>query len=306
MAEPLISICIPAYRKAGQLAKLLESVLMQDFRDFELIVSDDSPDDAVRQLCVQYQQKLPIQYYHNQPALGSPENWNNAIRLARGQWIKLMHDDDAFAAPDSLRKLYELTGHDVSFVFCGYQRVASKGVLPPHSISAGWVQKIRKDPRLLMVHNVIGHPSVTLHRNMPGMLYDQRMKWMVDIDLYIRFLQAGSFRFSPEQLVLIGHNEQQLTHTIFTNKKVVVPENLLLLEKLGIDLLDKILVYDYCWRLMRNYSVEDMKELQALSPVPVPVKLERLLRFQRLFPAWLLNWGPASKALMLMSWLLNR
>ncbi len=45
-----VSICIPAYKQVSFLRKCLESVLMQDFTDYELIITDDSPDDSVKQL----------------------------------------------------------------------------------------------------------------------------------------------------------------------------------------------------------------------------------------------------------------
>ena len=46
-------------------------------------------------------------YYKNIKVLGTPENWNESIRKAKGAWIKLMHDDDWFANENSLQKFYE-------------------------------------------------------------------------------------------------------------------------------------------------------------------------------------------------------
>lgn len=301
-----ISVCIPAYKKASQLAALLDSLHTQDFRDFEVIVSDDSPDDSVKKVCEKYQQQFRLQYHHNHPALGSPENWNNAIRLAKGQWIKIMHDDDLFAGKDSLRKMYELTKGGAGFVFSGYNIVEGRQIRETHSISAGWVKKLRRDPKLLIVHNVIGHPSVVLHRNQKDFLYDVRMKWMVDIDFYIHCLQSGVFDFTIDPLINIGRHEEQITRSVFTNKQVVISENLLLLDKLGAQLMNKLSVYDYFWRLLRNHAVKDAAELQSLSPAPVPAMLKKMLSYQRIFPGVILKWGPASKGLMLLSWLLNR
>ena len=49
MAEPiLISICIPAYKHPDFLKRLLDSISIQSFRDFEVIISDDSPDPGSR------------------------------------------------------------------------------------------------------------------------------------------------------------------------------------------------------------------------------------------------------------------
>ena len=44
----LISICIPAYKNTSFLKRLLESLLQQTYTHFEVILSDDSPDDTVK------------------------------------------------------------------------------------------------------------------------------------------------------------------------------------------------------------------------------------------------------------------
>ena len=45
--SPLISICIPAYKRIDYLQKLLDSISIQTFKDYEVIVTDDSPDESV-------------------------------------------------------------------------------------------------------------------------------------------------------------------------------------------------------------------------------------------------------------------
>ncbi len=51
MNEPLISICVPAYKQPGYVARVLESVLQQDYKNVEIIISDDSPDEDTKQAC---------------------------------------------------------------------------------------------------------------------------------------------------------------------------------------------------------------------------------------------------------------
>ncbi|HUZ60328.1 MAG TPA: glycosyltransferase, partial [Hanamia sp.] len=87
---PLISICIPAYKHVDYLKKLLDSVSIQTFKDFEVVITDDSPDDGVKQLLETFPTTNNIRYYKNSKALGTPENWNEAIRKSEGTWIKLM------------------------------------------------------------------------------------------------------------------------------------------------------------------------------------------------------------------------
>jgi len=100
--NPFISICIPTYKRIQYLKRLLNSIAIQNFKDFEVIITDDSPSGDVNDLCDRYKNKIQINYYKNPAPLGTPENWNESIRHAKGEWIKLMHDDDWFANEDSL------------------------------------------------------------------------------------------------------------------------------------------------------------------------------------------------------------
>src|SRR5438128_12549487 len=99
MNAPLISICIPAYKRTVELKRLFNSIVIQTFKDFEIVITDDSPEESVAILCNEYRSKLPIAYYKNKIRLGSPANFNQSIAKATGEWIKMMNDDDWFATP---------------------------------------------------------------------------------------------------------------------------------------------------------------------------------------------------------------
>src|SRR3989344_6387452 len=97
-----VSICIPTYKQVDYLRKTLNSVLVQDFHDYELIITDDSSDDSVKNLLKEFDFKGKLKYYHNKIALGSPANWNYSLKQATGEYIKILHHDDFFTADNSL------------------------------------------------------------------------------------------------------------------------------------------------------------------------------------------------------------
>src|SRR5580658_11022921 len=119
MSSIMISVCVPAFKRTDFLQRLLESISIQTFRDFEVVITDDSPDQAVRDLCDSYSGRFPLTYVRNERPLGTPENWNEAIRRSSGEWIKVMHDDDWFADKDSLGVFAAAAqGHpEASFIF---------------------------------------------------------------------------------------------------------------------------------------------------------------------------------------------
>lgn len=302
---PNISICIPAYKRTNYLRRLLDSIALQSYRDFEVIVSDDSPDDSVEVLCNGYARDIPLQYISNRPALGTPANWNAAIRQARGEWIKLMHDDDWFAHADSLKIFAQKAGQ--KFVFSAYKNVYDNGREQLMHMPKRWAKKIMHHPMALLSWNVIGPPSVTLvHRSITDQ-YDERMKWRVDIDFYVRILSQGhAFHYINEPLVKVGISESQVTNSCLGVPEVELPEGLLLLQKKGVGPLRHLLVYDAWWRIIRNVRITDSRQLGKYTPGNAwPKAIHQIIRLQGKMPRSVLRFGPASKLLMALSYFLN-
>src|ERR1035437_2195697 len=89
------SIAIPAY-KASYLKECIDSILCQDYNDFELIIVNDASPENVEEI-VQSYSDLRIQYYCNTVNCGAikvVDNWNKCLQYAKGQFFILMGDDD--------------------------------------------------------------------------------------------------------------------------------------------------------------------------------------------------------------------
>jgi glycosyltransferase involved in cell wall biosynthesis len=104
-AAPSISILIPAFRPTW-INEAIQSALAQTFKDFELIISDDSADDEAEKLVSTWSDRR-LQYFRN-PTRGSPgRNRDFLISRARGEYIKFLFDDD-FLCPHSLELLLSM------------------------------------------------------------------------------------------------------------------------------------------------------------------------------------------------------
>ena len=120
MPQELVSICIPAYKQPDFIKRLLDSVIIQTYTNIEIIISDDTPDESVKIIVSNYKARLNIKYFHNQPALKTPMNWNNAILKAKGDFFMLMHQDDWFHSDKAIEKYLQAfnTHLETDFVFC--------------------------------------------------------------------------------------------------------------------------------------------------------------------------------------------
>ncbi len=300
----MISICIPAYKRAKYLERLLKSIANQTFRDFEVIISDDSPDTSIQELTGSYKTGMNIFYYHNTPSLGTPANWNFAISKAKGEWIKLMHDDDWFASKESLQVFADHTKKGSKLIFSAYTNYQDgpdkreTPVFPP----SVWRKRIANEPLALFARNVIGPPSVTIIHKSINSQYDERMKWRVDIDLYAHILRCEkSFTYIDIPLINVGVNEGQVTNECFENPLVELPEGFLLIEKYGTKPLNNIYVYDAWWRLLRNMSINSPEKLTNYVDKPWPETIITITKRLGRISSQVLRIGVLSKILMFLS-----
>jgi glycosyltransferase involved in cell wall biosynthesis len=106
----LFSICIPTYEMGEygneMLEKLFENLKQQTVQDFELVISDQSQDLKVFNVCKKYSSVFTIKYVKNFYGIGkSAHNLNTCLDFAVGKIIKVMFMDDYFLDSDALKKI---------------------------------------------------------------------------------------------------------------------------------------------------------------------------------------------------------
>ena len=87
------SVCIPTYNRANFLPQAIESVLAQDFTDFELIICDNASTDNTQQVVENYQDKR-IRYVRYEDLVSMYANHNRCIELSTSHWLLFVHSDD--------------------------------------------------------------------------------------------------------------------------------------------------------------------------------------------------------------------
>jgi len=132
---PLISICIPAYNRAGVLPALLDSILNQDFDDFDIVIAEDSSPErpAIAAKVTEYQQRFgaKVQYHENPQTLGYDGNLRRLVDFATGDYVLFMGNDDLLA-PGALRAVAAAVRErqDVGVVLRSYSSFVSDPAQP--------------------------------------------------------------------------------------------------------------------------------------------------------------------------------
>lgn len=104
----LFSITVPAY-KSFFFAQCINSVLSQDYTEFELIIVNDNSPEDLESIVYSFTDER-IRYYKNEVGFGAVHvvgNWNKCLEYAKGDFIVCMGDDDRLK-PNFLSDLYDL------------------------------------------------------------------------------------------------------------------------------------------------------------------------------------------------------
>ena len=111
MPVPRLSIGVPVYNGQDFLRQALDSLVQQDYADFELIISDNASTDATEKMCREYAAKDDrIRYYRNAANIGASGNYNRVFELARGEFFKWAAHDDVHL-PGCLKRCMEVFDH---------------------------------------------------------------------------------------------------------------------------------------------------------------------------------------------------
>ena len=198
---PRVSVCIPTYRGAPFIAATIRSVLAQSFREFELIVVDDnSPDNTCEIVAGISDPRLRL--VRASPNLGAEGNWNRCLSEARGEYIKLLPQDDLLH-PDCLKRQVDVLDEDrstsLALVFCARRIIDSKDKAfftrgYPISSDCRISRRVLIRNTIRSGANLVGEPGAVLFRrsasNAVGK-FDASISYVVDVDYWVRLLTMG-------------------------------------------------------------------------------------------------------------------
>lgn len=94
---PKVSIMIPTYNQENYIAQAIESALMQDYDNIEIIISDDCSTDRTEEIAKRYLSDHRVKYFRNSTNLGRVKNYHHTLYdLTSGEWIINLDGDDYY------------------------------------------------------------------------------------------------------------------------------------------------------------------------------------------------------------------
>jgi len=202
-----VSIVLVTYNRASFLRKTLDSLMVQTYPHFELLICDDSSTDETERVCREYAEKdRRIIYVKNPGNLGMPGNLNSGLQKCKCEFVADLHDGDIYA-PTLIEKWRDaLIKHpQAGFVFNRYRHLASDGTCAwdtpafPEVLSGSeFLDLCFADNRGCPVWGtVMGRRSVYEHLGW----FDGRYRFWADIDMWFRIAESYPVAHVPELLI---------------------------------------------------------------------------------------------------------
>lgn len=119
--ESKISIIIPVYNAEKTLYKCLESLILQKYKNIEIILINDKSTDKSKEICIEFAEKYNfIKYISNQNNLGVSATRNIGLQEATGEYVMFVDSDDwvDYNYCDCL--LNELESHNAQLAISGF------------------------------------------------------------------------------------------------------------------------------------------------------------------------------------------
>jgi glycosyltransferase involved in cell wall biosynthesis len=217
--RPKVSVLIPTYQYGRFLPEAIGSVLSQDFRDFELIISDDgSRDDSAEVIRRYAAQDSRIRYKLREKNVGMVENWNWCMEEARGEYIKFVFGDDCLPSPQALSRLVAMLDEEPRAVLAASARVILNensevlevwDELGQSGYQAGSEVIIRC---MQQDRNLVGEPSTVMFRRAAAARgFDTSFRQVVDQEMWFYLLASSGLVYTSEALCAFRRHPAQQT-----------------------------------------------------------------------------------------------
>jgi glycosyltransferase involved in cell wall biosynthesis len=186
---PRVSVVIPTFNRARDLARCLESLVAQTYQDFEVLVCDDGSSDNSAEVAQQFESKLALSYHWNANWGGPARPRNVGLRLARGEFVAFLDSDDWWA-PEKLAESVRVLDAGADFVYHDLYLVFDAGVSRHEQKSSGRTLRKPVLDDLLGDGSPINNSSVVtrvaLMRQIGGFAEDRDLIAAEDYDAWVR------------------------------------------------------------------------------------------------------------------------
>jgi glycosyltransferase involved in cell wall biosynthesis len=229
---PYFSIVIPTFNRAEKLKQTLESVIVQSFTDFEVLVMDDGSTDNTKAVIESFHDtRLRYDWAPNSGGPATPRN--RGINAAQAEWICFLDADDLWY-PEKLKRVHKAITNNPGFDLICHNEMMSvlatgRKTLLKHGPFAAEFYRV-----MLTLGNRVSTSATTVKRDFlhkHSLRFNQSPDYVIveDYDMWLRIaLHGGVFHFMAEPLgeyIIEGDNISSNLGQMQHNQQVVLRDH---------------------------------------------------------------------------------
>lgn len=218
LPAPKVSIIIRACNVARFLSAALQSVIEQDYTDWEALILNDNSDDDTEAAATPFLEKdRRFKYVKNITRLGRAGNLNLGLSLAQGKYISILDGDDCWCSTLTLTRTIAALEEkpEVVLVAVSVAEIDEHGSGILRYFPNTW-REDRDIKQRLLIENCISQNAACFRRAHALALkgYNERLKYTEDYDLWLRLGLRGKIIKLPDVLAhyRIHHKSVGITH----------------------------------------------------------------------------------------------
>ena len=238
-SSPLVSVNITTFNRCDLLPRCINSILIQSFADFEIIVVDDSSNDQTSDVVLNLMKNdSRIKFIRHSSNLGNAAARNTALKYSRGKYIALMDDDDEWLDHYKLEKQVSIFLSSSSNKYLGVVCSSVRIFTAPHAFYEKKIEKpadIRS--QILSGNGFIYNSSVLISHSMLAQAggFDEKIPKGIDSELYRRLIllyDCDVHIMSEITTAVHEYGEDRMTSlTSFANKVKSIKSHIFNLKK---------------------------------------------------------------------------
>lgn len=216
-SKPKVSVCIPTFNGAAYVRGAVDSVLQQEYQDFEVVIVDNCSADQTEALVAELSaQSGKIRFFRNEKNIGLAGNLNKCLEHARGEYIKYLCVDDLLLPGCLDQMVAGLDAHPAVSLVCGGRLSISESGqafgLRRYSTRREAVQGHKVITRCLFGGNFIGEPTAVMFRKSDMLArFRDDLPQLMDMEMWFRLLEGGALLNIETPLCAIRFHEAQMT-----------------------------------------------------------------------------------------------
>ena len=200
MGTPRVSVLMATWNRANMISRTIESVRAQSFENWELIIADDGSTDNTPQIIKGWTDKdARIVYVRSGVNQGISKNYNQGLRLARGEYVAMIDDDDPWCDKNKLQKQIDFLDKNPEYVGCGGGVIVvdSSGRELYRYFKPESDKEIRK---YMLFSNPMANSTTVFRRKVGEKIgwYDETMRYSGDRDFWLKMGLKGKLYNFPQ------------------------------------------------------------------------------------------------------------